>query len=396
MSIIIKTLLVFFLVITASYASFNFGFERGKEYQKVFQPPENINLSLFWQTWNKVYEKFPDKERLDVQKMIYGAISGMVETLGDPHTKFFTPKETEEFKKGMKGTFEGVGMQIGIREEQLQVISPIRGTPAYKAELRPGDKIIKIDGILTVNMTTTEAVELIRGEKGTIVILTIFRDSWNESREIEIKRGIIEIPSSSWELIDGNIAHLRFYNFIGRINEDFRNIATEIIESPAEKIILDLRNNSGGCLRSAKYIAGWFLKRGQVITIKDSGEIYEQKIYKSRGPSRLLDYPIVVLINRGSASASEILAAALRDNRGIKLIGETSFGKGSVQEVISLKDGASLKITIANWLTPKGELITEKGLKPDKIIEKTVEDFEQERDPQLDKAIEIIKKNKIR
>ena len=388
-----KILFLFFLVIVI-LAGFGLGFHSGREYQKVYQPPKEIDFSLFWQTWNIIHERFPDREKLDVQKMIHGAISGMIEALRDPNTVFFTPEETKEFDKSMEGIFEGVGMEIGIREGQLQVISPIKNTPAYRAGLRPGDKIIKIDGVSTINMTIERAVSLIRGPKGTKVILTIFREEeeeWDANREIEIKRGIIKIPSLSWQLIEENIAHLRIYHFIGRTKEDFKDVANEILEKGAEKIILDLRNNPGGYLEAAKSIAGWFLENGQVVVIKDFGKDREQEIFKSRGPSRLLKYPIVILINQGTASGSEILAAALRDNRNIKIIGETSFGKGSVQELVRLKEGASLKITVANWLTPDGKFITNQGLEPDIIVEITEQDFEQGRDPQLDKAIEIIK-----
>lgn len=389
-NVIKKILFLFFLVIVI-LAGFGLGFHFGRDYQKIYQPPKKIDFSLFWQTWNEIHERFPDREKLDVQKMIHGAISGMIEVLEDPATVFFTPEETKEFDEGMRGVFEGVGMQIGIREEQLQVVSPIKNTPAYRVGLRPGDKIIEIDGVLSVNMTIERAVSLIRGEKGTIVILTIFREEWNENREIEIKRGIIKIPSLSWELIEEDIAHLRLYNFTGRIKEDFRDVANEILQSPAEKIVLDLRNNPGGYLGVAKSIAGWFLEREQIVVIKDFSEAREQEIFKSRGPSRLLEYPIVILINRGSASGSEILAAALRDNRNIKIIGETSFGKGSVQEVVRLKKGASLKITIANWLTPDGKFITNQGLEPDIVVGITEEDIKQGKDPQLNRAIEVIR-----
>ncbi|MCL0057289.1 S41 family peptidase [Dehalococcoidia bacterium] len=390
MSIIKKILFLLFLVIVI-LTFFGLGFHFGRDYQKTYQLPEEIDFSLFWQVWNVVHERFPDREKLDVKKMIHGAISGMIEILEDPGTVFFTPEEAKEFEKDMKGIFEGVGMQIGIRERQLQVISPIKNTPAYRAGLRPGDKIIEINGVSTINMTIERAVSLIRGQKGTKVTLTIFREEWNEKREIEIERGIIKIPSLSWQLIEENIAHLKLYNFTRRIKGDFRDAANEILEKGAEKIILDLRNNPGGYLEAAKSIAGWFLENGQVVVIKDFGKDREQEIFKSRGPSRLLEYPIVILINQGTASGSEILAAALRDNRDVKIIGETSFGKGSVQELVRLKEGASLKVTVANWLTPDGKFITNQGLEPDIVVEITEEDFKQGRDPQLDKAIEVIR-----
>jgi len=354
-------------------------------------PPEEIDFSLFWSSWNVLQEKFVDKEKLDTKEMIYGAISGMVKSLDDPYTVFLKPEDAKRFIEDVKGAFEGVGMEIGIRKGQLQVIAPLEGTPAQKAGLRAGDKIIKVDDTLTVDITIDEAVNLIRGPKGTEVILTIFREAWEETKEIKIIRGVIEIPSLKLEMIEDNIALIELYHFTEKASFDFNKVAIEILNSSAEKIILDLRNNPGGYLEVAQDIAGWFLERGEIVTIEDFGQGKEQKKYKAQGNAKLLSYSMVVLINKGSASGSEILAGALRDNRGIKLIGETSFGKGSVQELEKLKEGSSLKITIAKWLTPKGELITNKGLEPDIKVEMTDEDYKEDRDPQLDKAIEIVK-----
>ena len=363
-------------------------------------PPEDINFSLFWEAYHKLQGKFVSPEKFDTQKMIYGAISGMVKSLEDPYTVFFNPEETKKFLEDVTGRFEGVGMEIGIRKGQLQVIAPLEGTPAQKAGLRPGDKIIKIGDALTADLTVEEAVNLIRGPKGTKVTLTIYREDWKTTKEIEIERAVVEVPSLKWELLaspgeaggkDGEIAYLKLYHFTEKAGFDFRLAAFEILDSPAKKIILDLRNNPGGYLEVAQEIAGWFLEKGEIVAIEDFGQSKEKKEYQAKGPSRLLPYPIVILINDGSASGSEILAGSLRDNRGIKLIGEKSFGKGSVQELEELKGGSSLKITVAKWLTPKGELITDKGLEPDIKVAMTEEDYEEGRDPQLDKAIEVIK-----
>lgn len=354
-------------------------------------PPEDIDFSLFWQTRNVLEEKFVEPAKINTKEMIYGAISGMVKTLGDPYTTFLNPEDTKKFKEDIKGVFEGVGMEIGIREGELLIIAPLEGTPAQKAGLLPGDKILKIDDTLTRDITIDEAVSLIRGPKGTEVTLTILREGWEESREFKIKRGVIEIPSLKWEMKDENIAYLKIYHFSSKASFDFSKTAFEILKSPAKKIILDLRNNPGGYLEVAQDIAGWFLQRGQIVTIEDFGDKEKDKEYKAQGNERFVNFPIVVLINQGSASGSEILAAALRDNRGISIIGERSFGKGSVQELEELREGASLKVTVAHWLTPKGKLITDVGLEPDIVIEMTSEDYEQGRDPQLDKAIEIIR-----
>jgi len=386
-----QNFVLFFLVIII-FGAFGLGvwFEKGQVVCDVCQP-EETNFSLFWQTWQVIQNKFVDKDKINTEAMIYGAISGMVGSLGDPYTVFMEPEDTKRFVEDVKGSFEGVGMEVGIRNNQLTVIAPLEGTPAQKAGLRAGDAIVKVDNEGTADMTVDEAVNRIRGARGTEVVLTIFRKEWEEERDVKVVRGVIEIPSLKWELKDDNIAYLHLYNFTEKAAYDFRKAAIEILESPARKVILDLRNNPGGYLEVAQDIAGWFMEAGNVVAIEDFGEGKEQKLYKAEGNGLLASYAVVVIINEGSASASEILAGALRDNQSVKLIGETSFGKGSVQELEKLKGGSSLKVTIAKWLTPKGELITDKGLEPDVKVEISEEDITAEKDPQLDKAIEIIK-----
>jgi len=353
--------------------------------------PEDINFSLFWEAWQKIQQTYIEPGKIDIQKMIYGAIEGMVKSLGDPHTVFFTPEENKKFLEDVSGRFEGIGAEIGIKKGQLQVISPLEGTPAQEAGLRAGDKILKIGETFSADLTVDQAVDLIRGPKGTEVTLTILRDEWDNSKDIKIKRAVIEVPSLKWELKEGDIAYIKLYQFSEKVSSDFIWAAMDILNSPAKKIVLDLRNNPGGYLEMAQDIAGWFLKKGDIVVIEDFGGKKDQDIYKADGNAKFLDYPMVILINQGTASASEILASALRDDRAIKIIGETSFGKGSVQELEKLTDDSSLKITVARWLTPKGDLIEGKGLEPDVKVEMTEEDYNQGKDPQLDKAIEIIK-----
>ena len=353
--------------------------------------PENINFSLFLDAYNKLQEKFIDPEKIDDQKIIYGAIEGMAKSLGDPYTSFFSPEDAQRFAQDLSGTFEGIGAEIGIKKNQLTIVAPLEGTPAQEAGLKAGDSILEINGKNTSDFTTEEAVNLIRGPKGTYVTLTIYRDGWPSAKDIEITRQTIKIDSTKWELKDGNIAYVQIFQFDESLSGDFKNGVYQILQSPAKKIILDLRNNPGGYLETAQEIAGYFLKKGQTVTIEDFGEGKEQNIYVSQGNGELANYPIVVLINQGSASASEILAGTLRDNRNVRLIGEKSFGKGSVQEVVDLRGGSFLKITIAKWLTPKGNFISEVGLDPDVKIEITDQDIELNNDPQLDKALEIIR-----
>lgn len=377
------------LVILIVSFGFGLGFFYGKSQCKIC-PPEEIDFSLFWEAYHKLQEKFVDKGKFNIQKMIYGAISGMVKSLEDPYTVFMPPEETKRFEEDISGSFEGIGIEIGIRKGQLQVIAPLEGTPAHKAGLRAGDKILKINDIFTTDLTIDEAVNLIRGPRGTEITLTIFREDWEKAKEIKIIRDVILVPSLKWELIENDIAYIKLYQFSEKAAFDFKITSTEILNSSAKKIILDLRNNPGGFLEIAQNIAGYFLEKGQIVAIEDFGQ-GKQEEYKAKGNALLFHFPLIILINEGSASASEILAGALRDNRGILLIGEKSFGKGSVQVLERLRDESSLKITIARWLTPKGELITDKGLTPDVEVKITEEDYNQGKDPQLDKAIEILK-----
>lgn len=337
---------------------------------------------------------FLKKEKIDYQKMVYGAIKGMVETLNDPYTVFFTPEETQEFELELSGKYQGVGMEVAIREERITVISPLEGTPASRAGVKPGDRILKIDDTLTDDLSLEEAVKLIRGEEGTEVTLLIERKNWPEPKPFTLKRATIKIPTLTWELKETasgeKVAYIKIYQFNRILLAEFRKMAVDILNSDAHKIILDLRNNPGGFLDVAQETAGWFLKRGEVVVWQDLGPGKEKKEYKAKGPGTFSDYPLVVLINEGSASGAEILAGALRDDREVKLIGEKSFGKGLVQEQIFLDDNSSIKITIARWLTPKGDSIDEEGLSPDIEVELTDEDFEAGKDPQLEKAVEII------
>ncbi len=399
----IKTFKFIFLIGTILF-SFFLGFYCGEEggiYKgmELVSPAGKIDLSLFWESYNVLEKKYVGREEFDHEKMIYGAISGMVESLDDPYTIFMPPEETNQFFEDVSGVFEGVGMEIGIRNDQLQVIAPLEGTPAQKAGLRAGDKIFKVGDEHTRDLTIDEAVHLIRGPKGTEVVLTIARNGWEKTQEIKIIRGIIEMPSIKWELLEDDteadpIVYMRLYQFLGTTGSAFQTASVKILNTSAKKIILDLRNNPGGYLEVSQYIAGWFLEKDQIVTIEDFGPDQEKLEYLAKGNGAFKDFEIVVLMNQGSASASEILAGALRDNCGIKIIGETSFGKGSVQELERLRNGSSLKITVAKWLTPNGNLIAGKGIEPDIEVKMTNEDYEEGNDPQLDRAVELLKETR--
>jgi carboxyl-terminal processing protease len=387
-----KRLTIFLSGVLVALVIFGLGFWTGRSSVvcEVCQP-QDIDFSLFWEAYHELRDNFVSPDKFDVQKIIYGAISGMVKSLGDPYTVFFPPDESKRFIEDVKGSFEGLGMEVGIRKGQLQVISPLEGTPAQIAGLRAGDKIVEINGTSTADLSIDEAVNLMRGPKGTSVTLTIFRQDWDGTRDITLVRDVISVPSLKWRLMDNDVAYVQLYEFSEKANSDFQTAAVQILNSPAKKIILDLRNNPGGYLEVAQEIAGWFLEKGQVVVIEDFGNAKERTEYQSSGNAAFSQYPMVVLINQGSASASEILAGALKDDRGVELIGEKSFGKGSVQQLDRLTDGSSLKITVAKWLTPSGETITDVGLEPDVQVEMTDQDYEEGKDPQLDKAVEIIK-----
>jgi len=352
--------------------------------------PGTIDFSLFWDAYNKLQQNYINPSKITNQKIVYGAISGMANSLGDPYTNFFDPQQAQKFQQDLTGSFEGIGAEIGIKKDLLTIIAPLKGTPAEKAGLKSGDVVVKIDGKDATNMTADEAVDLIRGPKGTPVTLTILRDGWNNTKDIKIVRDTIKVPSIEWSLKNEDVAYIQIYQFDDTLPADFKTIALAILQSPAKKIVLDLRNDPGGYLEAAQNVAGWFLQKGQTVTIEDFGKAKPQQTYKADGNSELANYPIVVLINQGSASASEILSGALRDDRNVKLIGNKSFGKGCVQEVVNLTGGSFLKITIANWLTPKGSSISDVGLTPDIKIDLTDQDIQQKKDPQLDKALEIV------
>jgi len=352
--------------------------------------PKNVDFGLFWEAWNLVNEKYVDQSKLDKNKMIYGAISGMIKSLGDPFSSFMDPEESKQFSQDMEGTFDGIGVEIGMKNDILTVIAPISGSPADSAGLRSGDKIIKIGDQLTSDMSVDEAVTKIRGPKGTEVSLTVLREKVNEPKEIKIIRDTISVKSVKLEVKDGNIALLKISKFGDDTTSEMNKAANQIIANKYRGIILDLRNNPGGYLEAAVDMSSKFIPEGKlVVSEEDRGG--QKKEYKARGNDILNGIPVVILVNGGSASASEIMAGALRDDLGSMLVGKKTFGKGSVQQLEKLTGGSSLRVTIARWLTPSGEYIMEKGLEPNVDVDLTDEDYNLDRDPQLDKAVEMIK-----
>jgi len=352
--------------------------------------PQGVDFSPFYQAWEEIETKFYNYSEKMRQDMLYGAIQGLVDSLKDPYSDFLSPEETAEFEENLTGTYEGIGAEIGIRDETLTIISPLKGSPAEKAGLLPGDKVLEIDGSSTQDMNLTQAVMKIRGKTGIEVKLKIKRGGkiWI----VTIKRAKIEIPTLDFKIIDNNIAYIQLYNFYEDAPSKFKKITQDILNKGVKKIILDLRNNPGGYLSVATDIANFFIKEGKIIVKEDLGKGKLEDI-TSEGPGVFANFKIIVLINEGSASASEILAGALAEqNEKTILIGEKTFGKGTVQEFISLQDSSSLKLTVARWLLPSGKSIEGNGITPDIKVKMTEEDIKAGRDPQLKRAIREINK----
>lgn len=350
--------------------------------------PKNVDLDIFWETWNAMEANFLHQDRLETKEQIYGATKGLIKSLDDPYTVFMTPKENKEFNESINGEFEGIGAEITVKDDQLTIVSPLKGSPAEKSGLKPGDVIFKIDGEQSFGLSIEEAVMKIRGPKGEKVTLTVIRKEKKKPIDIVIVRDNIIIHAVEWEKKD-DIAIITISQFGNGAMKEFQDIASEILLESPRGIIVDLRNNGGGLLDICVKILSEFIEEKVVVKTRgrkfgDTGDLMS-----GRGGS-FLDTPLIVLGNEGSASASEIFVGAIQDhNRGL-FLGEKTFGKGSVQNVIPLSDGSSLKITIAEWLTPDGRSINEKGIEPDEKIERTEEDYESDYDPVMERALDLV------
>ena len=360
---------------------------------KETQVATETDFSPFWKVWNTINEKYPKADKITDQNRVYGAISGLVSSLDDSYSVFFNPEDAKAFEEEIAGNFTGIGMEVGIKDKILTVIAPLKDTPAYQANIKPGDKILKIDKTVTSGLDIEKAIKLIRGEKGTIVTLTIFREEEKEPMEIKITRDIINIPTLDTELRPDGIFVIKLYSFSANSANLFRNAIKSFAEAKTDKLILDLRGNPGGYLDAAVDISSWFLANGKTVVTEDYGDDKKPEIFRSKGYNVFNDkLKFVILIDGGSASASEIVAGAMQDHGRAKLVGNKSFGKGSVQEAIKVTPDTLLKITVAKWFTPNGNLIAEKGLTPDYLVEITQKDLDAKKDPQLEKAVEILLK----
>ena len=388
------------------------------------EKPLNVkaDFSPFWEVWNLVNDKYVDgniavensttsipKKPLTDQEKVWGAIGGLVKSLNDPYTVFLPPKESGFFQDDMNGSFEGVGMEVGLKNDIITVVAPLEGSPAKRAGIKAGDKVFAIDSAPTVGLSVEEAVLKIRGKRGTQVALTILRENVSEPIEIKITRATIEIPtiqlgdtkSGNGKTVAGNnsgnglrddgIFVIRLFNFSAKSSSLFRDALRKFVESNSDMLLLDLRGNPGGYLEAAVDMASWFLPQGKVIVTEAYGKNGPDKVHRSKGYDIFnKNLKFVILVDGGSASASEILAGALMEHGVAKLVGEKTFGKGSVQELVQMGDGASLKITVAKWLTPNGHSISDNGLVPNIVVPFTPKDIEAKKDPQMDRAVKLL------
>lgn len=356
--------------------------------------PDDVSLDKFWQVWNLMQTKYPfDDEEPSSSEKVTGAVKGMVASYEDPYSRYFTAEESKLFHEEVAGSFSGIGAEIGERDGILTVISPLEGSPSQKAGVMVGDVLLKINDTDSLEMTAEQAIKLIRGPEGTNVILTLGRKGLKEPVVISITRGIISVPTIKAFTKDGvNVIELYQFN-----DQAYSLVEQELKKAKlndSSKLVFDLRGNPGGYLESAIKIASLFLPSGEkVVDEKPGHDGTETRVHRSYG--NVIVPPkakVVILVDGGSASASEILAGALRDNKRASIMGQTSYGKGSVQEIVDLEDGSALKVTVAKWFTPKGVSISKSGIKPD--IEVVDKDLKDEKDEQLDAAIQYLKKAK--
>lgn len=395
------------------------GFFLGK-FNNTYAQTENtaIDMKTFWKVWNILDTQFVTTKHKDKlgqeissttvsefdnlskeERRIYGAIKGMVDSEQDPYTMFFTPEEAKSFETEIKGSFEGVGMEVGKKDGVLTVIAPMPGSPSEKAGIKIGDKIIKIGDKTTLDMTVDEAVKLIRGPKGTDISIQVYRDGNDKPLDFKITRDTIQLPTLDkfYDKKTG-IYTIKIYSFSEQVDSLFKDAINDFASTNSNKLIVDMRGNPGGYLESAVDISSYFVPQGKVVVSQDYGSKKGLDQLRSLGYNVLSGKKtkVVVLVDGGSASASEIVAGALQDHKLATIIGEKTFGKGSVQEYIKITDKTGLKVTIARWLTPNGNSISVSGLTPDIVVENatstTLQQIRDRQDDQYLKAVEFLNK----
>ena len=367
--------------------------------------PANIDFSPVWKAWRILDAKFVPAAVSSTtpiatttaqadQDRVWGMISGLAASLNYPYTFFLPPVENKQFGDDMSGQFEGVGMEIAVKSEMLTVVTPLKGTPAEKAGVKSGDQILKIDGLSTEGLDVDAAIKKIRGPKGTQVTLTMLRQGWAEEREIKVTRDVINVPVITTTAREDGIFIIELSSFTANSTDLFRGALREFVQSGDTKLVLDLRGNPGGYLDASVDMASWFLPSGNVVVTEDYAGHEDNIVHRSSGYDIFNDnLKMVILVDRGSASASEILANALRHYKVAKLVGTGTFGKGVVQELVEITPETSLKITVARWLGPDGTQIPLTGLIPDVMATTSDEAMKADKDPQMDKAVEILNKS---
>jgi carboxyl-terminal processing protease len=411
---VVRYILVGFLVIATMAIMFGSGLligwfnpEPGRYLVSLFKPEASLSATQslpqdksgdtdlqtlfvpFWQAWDLVHSEYVDQP-VDDTLMMQGAISGMMDSLGDPHTSYMNPEEYDIVNTDLEGSYEGIGAWVDTTGDYLTIISPMTDSPAEEAGLQPGDQVIAVNGKDMTGVDGDVVLKDVKGPAGTDVVLTIKREGMEEPFDVTITRREIEVPSVESEMLEGNIAYIQLYTYGVTTPDELHSALETLLEDNPKGIILDLRNNGGGYLDSAIQIVSEFIDRGNVAMYEEMGD-GSQKVYKTSGGGLATDIPLVVLINQGSASASEITAGAIQDlNRGT-LVGEVSYGKGSVQIWTPLTNNqGAVRVTVARWLTPNERQINGVGITPDVAVEYTEDDYENNVDPQLDKAIEIL------
>jgi len=357
--------------------------------QLVSDPEKEVDLSLLWGVWRLLLKHYIAPEDLQVTPLVFGAVQGLVHAVGDAYTAFMTPPENKSFRQALEGKLQGIGAELTLREGQIVIVAPLKGSPAAKAGLLPGDVIVQVGEVTIEGETLQQVVQRIRGPKGTRVTLTILRHGSVEPLTFTIVRDDIDVPSVESRILTtatGSLGYIALNQFGEHSIVEFKEALQSIAQEPLKGLIVDLRFNGGGYLDGAVELASLFLHQGKVVSVERRGA--EPEHHYVYGRPLLPDIPLAVIINQGSASASEIVAGALQDHGRATVIGKKSFGKGTVQEVIDLPGGSSLRVTTARWLTPNGKNLGKEGVDPDIDIDRTEEDFDAGRDSQLDAAVE--------